>query len=59
MEVQILLVLVVFMGLFMGGGVMIVKGILAKRPKQWMTGLGLLALCLVFMYILKHIPGLY
>jgi hypothetical protein len=59
MEVLVLFVLLIFMALFLGGGILLVKGLLASRPKQWITGIVLLLLCIVFMYIAKQIPGIY
>lgn len=59
MEVLVMFVLLVFMALFLGGGVLLVKGLLARNMRQWITGLALLALCIVFMYLVKMVPGIY
>ncbi len=59
MEVLILFTLLIFMALFISGGVLLIKGLLAKKKKQWITGLALLVLCLVFMYLVKQVPGVY
>ncbi len=59
MEVLVLFVLLIFMALFMGGGVLAVKGLLAKKKKQWLAGLAMLLACIIFMYLVKLVPGIY
>lgn len=59
MDFRILVVLIVFMGLFMGGGVLIIKGALNRKYKQLTIGIGLIVLCIVFMMIVKNMKGLY
>jgi hypothetical protein len=59
MEVLILFTLLIFMALFISGGILVIKGLLAKKSKQWITGIALLVLCLIFMYLIKLAPGAY
>lgn len=56
---QILLVLIIFMALFMAGGVYIVRGALYGPRKKIWIGIALILLCAIFTYLMKYVPGLY
>lgn len=59
MDVRIFIVLLLFMGLFLGGGVLLIKGGLAGNRKQVYMGVAMLALCILLMIVAKNMKGLY
>lgn len=59
MDIRIFIVLLLFMGLFLGGGVLLIKGGLAGNRKQVYMGLAMLALCILLMIVAKNMKGLY
>lgn len=59
MDLKIFIVLLVFMFLFLAGGVLTLQGFLTRKHKKLRAGLVLLALCLLFMIAMKYVKGLY
>ncbi|MCD6064337.1 MAG: hypothetical protein K0R82_2248 [Flavipsychrobacter sp.] len=59
MDLRIFFVLILFMAMFLGGGVYIIRGMLNGNKKQLFIGLVLFALMAVFLLIVKNMKGLY
>jgi hypothetical membrane protein len=59
MDLRILLTLMIFLFFFMGSVILISLGALRKNRKQVYTGLILLGLCILFLFVAKNIGGLY
>ncbi|WP_276135103.1 hypothetical protein [Polluticoccus soli] len=59
MDLRILFVLILFMAMFFGGGILIIRGALTRNYRQIYIGLGLFALMIVFLLIVKNMKGLY
>lgn len=58
-DLRVFFVLILFMALFLGGGAFVIRGGLTGNRRQLYIGLGLLALCIVYLFIVKNTKGLY
>ena len=59
MEVKILLLLIVFMALLIGGIILTARGALMRNRRQMWLGIILLALTILFTMATKYVAGLY
>ena len=59
MEVKILLLLIVFMALLIGGIILTARGALMGNRRQLWQGIILLALTILFTIATKYVSGLY
>ena len=59
MEVMILLVLIVFMALLIGGVILTGRGAFTGNRRMLWLGILLLALTILFTIGMKYVPGLY
>lgn len=59
MEIQIFLVLFLFMGLFLGGGALLVLGALRKKKKVFLWGLVLFLASVLLVALTRNMGSLY
>ncbi len=59
MEFQIFLVLFLFMGLFLGGGALLVLGALRKKKKVFLWGLVLFLASVLLVALTRNMGSLY
>lgn len=57
MAIGIFIAMIGFMALFIPGVVMLAAGLMRKRRRQWIWGIALLLLCIVFTWCMKFVPG--